>query len=207
MACCGLETICTPKAVGGLGLRGRLENNKFMSAKIWWQWVNYVEDPWAKLWHLKCVPQWPHNSLVRFDEDIPGSTIWKTAQENRDLVQKHSFWEVRNGQMARFSSESLKKEPTISCGEDTPLLRSFLHNNPMAKVAEFWDNNNLDQRVRRWKAKQWWQDKEPGEEIKNFIAELSKKRFSKSEDPDKLRWGYSPFGNFNPKEALGLLTP
>ena len=60
------------------------------------------------------------------------------------MVQKHNFWEVRNGQIARFSSEALNQEPTIACGEDTPLLRSFLHNNPMAKVAEFWDNNNSD---------------------------------------------------------------
>ena len=71
---------------------------------------------------------------------------------------------------------------------------------------EFWDNNNSDQRIRRWKDKRWWQDKALGEDIENFIAELSKKRFSKSEDPDKLRWGHSTSGSFNPKEALGLLT-
>ena len=40
------QTICTPKAVGGLGLRDPLDNNKVMSAKIWWQWVNYEEEPW-----------------------------------------------------------------------------------------------------------------------------------------------------------------
>ena len=39
------QTICTPKVVGGLGLRDPLDNNnnKVMSAKIWWRWVNYVE--------------------------------------------------------------------------------------------------------------------------------------------------------------------
>ena len=30
------QTICTPKAIRGLGLRDPLENNKVMSAKIWW---------------------------------------------------------------------------------------------------------------------------------------------------------------------------
>ena len=30
------KTICTPKAVGGLGLRDPLDSNKVMSAKIWW---------------------------------------------------------------------------------------------------------------------------------------------------------------------------
>ena len=94
------QTICTPKAVGGLRLCDPLDNNKVMSAKIWWRWVNYEEEPWAKLWHLKYAPQWPKQSLICFGENLPGSSIWKTAQENRGLVQKHSFWEVRNGQMA-----------------------------------------------------------------------------------------------------------
>ena len=92
--------------------------------------------------------------------------------------------------MIRFSSEALNQEPAITCGEDTPLLRSFLQNNSMVKVAEFWDNNNANQRVRRWKGKRWWQDKAPGEDIENFLSELYKKRFSKNEDPNKIRWGY-----------------
>ena len=158
------------------------------------------------MWPLKYAPQWPQHSLVRFGEDPPGSSIWKTTHENRGMVQKHSFWEVRNGQNARFLSEALNQEPAISCGEDTPLLRSFLHNNAMAKVAEFWDHNIADQRVRRWKGKRWWQDKALGEDLDNFLDELSKKIFSLSAEPDKLRWGYSTSGNFNPKEAIGLLT-
>ena len=63
------QTICTSKSLGGLGLRDPLDNNKVMSAKIWWRWVNYHEEPWAKMGHLKYAPQWPHQSLVRFEED------------------------------------------------------------------------------------------------------------------------------------------
>ena len=69
----------------------------------------------------------------------------------------------------------------------------------MVKVAEFWDNDNVDQRFRRWKGKRWWQDKAPGEDIKSFLSELYKKWFSKNEAPDKLRWGYTISGKFNPK--------
>ena len=91
------------------------------------------------------------------------------------------------------------------CGDDTPLLCSFLQNNAMANVAEFWDHNIVDQRFRRWKAKRRWQDKAPGEDLDNFLAELSKKIFPLSAEPDKIRWGYSTSGNYNPKEAIGLL--
>ena len=76
----------------------------------------------------------------------------------------------------------------------------------MKKVAEFWDNDNEDQMFRRWKERRWWQDKAPREDIEDFLSELYKKRISKNEDLDKLRWGYTNSGKFNPKEALGLLT-
>ena len=52
------QTIFTPKAVGGLGLRDSLDNNKVMRTKIWWRWVNYEDEPWAKMWHLNYAPQW-----------------------------------------------------------------------------------------------------------------------------------------------------
>ena len=60
------KTICTLKFVGGLGLRDPLDNNKVMSTKIWWRWVNYAKESWDKLWHLKYSPQWPKHSLVHF---------------------------------------------------------------------------------------------------------------------------------------------
>ena len=85
------KTICTPKVVGGLGLRDPLDNNKVMSAKIWWRWINYKEEPWAKLWHLKYAPLWTKQYLFCYGENLLGSSIWKAAQENKGLVQKHSF--------------------------------------------------------------------------------------------------------------------
>ena len=50
-----------------------------MSAKIWWRWINYEEEPWAKLWHLKYAPLWPKQILVDYGEDPLSSNIWKAA--------------------------------------------------------------------------------------------------------------------------------
>ena len=86
------------------------------------------------------------------------------------------------------------------------MLRTFLQNNSPEKVAEFWDNGNEDQMFRRWKERSWWQAKSLGEDIKDFLIGLYEKRITKNEDHDKLRWGYTNSGNFNPKEALGFLT-
>ena len=85
-------------------------------------------------------------------------------------------------------------------------LTLFPPSQSYGKGGGFLGYQHSDQRIERWKDKRWWQDKAPREDIENFIVDLSKKRFSKSEDPDKIIWGYSTSGNFNPKEALGLLT-
>ena len=37
------------------------------------------------------------------------------------------------------------------------------------------------------------------------MAELNSRRIANNDGPDKLRWGYSNIGNFNPKESLGLI--
>ena len=53
------KTMCTHKEFGGLGLHDPLDNNKVMSAKIWWRRINYEEETRDKLWHLKYFPHWP----------------------------------------------------------------------------------------------------------------------------------------------------
>ena len=141
-----------------------------------------------------------------FGENLPGSSIWKAAQENRGLVQKHSFWEVRDGQSARFVSDAWNQEPVLSYNDDSPLLRSFLQNHSKSKMVEIRDTRNTDRLFRSWKYWNWWQSQSLGEDIEDFIAELHSKRIAKNDDPDKLIWGYTNSGNFNPKEALGLVT-
>ena len=128
--------------------------------------------------------------MVRFRENLWGSRIWKEAQENRGLVQKHSFWEVRNGQTARFASEALNQELVISCRDDSPLLRTFLQNQSHGKVADIWDTRNEDQLFRTWKERSWWQAQAPREDIEYFVSKLYSKRIAKNKGPDKLRWGY-----------------
>ena len=72
------KTICKLKEVGGLGLRDPLDINKVVGAKIWWKWITHEEEPWAKLWNKKYSPQWPKTFLIRFRENVPNSSIWKS---------------------------------------------------------------------------------------------------------------------------------
>ena len=71
--------------------------NMVSSAKLWWIWVTYKHEPWARLWHKKYVDEWEKEDPIIFSKEVPRSHIWKMAKQGRRLIQDNSFWEVRNG--------------------------------------------------------------------------------------------------------------
>eukprot|EP00253_Pinus_taeda_P028410 PITA_28410 len=91
------EKACIPKIGGGIGLRDPEHSNMIMGTKIWWKWLTYPDTQWAQIWTAKYTNNLPLEERVRMTEISKGSTIWNSAILNRDLIQKHSFWEVKNG--------------------------------------------------------------------------------------------------------------
>ena len=73
-------------------------------------------------------------------------------------------------------------------------------------VVEFWDPRYNEQIFGSWKDKNWWQSQAPGENVEDFMADINSRKITKNDNLDKLKWGYSNTENFNPKEALSLVT-
>lgn len=90
----GWGKICTPKSMGGLGLRDLGKLNQVMGAKMWWRWLKTPTTLWVQIWKQKYAPLTQEKQLIRHNVRIHGSNIWNTAWQNRDLVQNHAFWEV-----------------------------------------------------------------------------------------------------------------
>eukprot|EP00253_Pinus_taeda_P025694 PITA_25694 len=86
-------TVCTPKKKRGIGLRDPNHSNAIMSAKIWWQWLSSLEEPWAAIWTTKYANHRPQEELIRFTPNVKGSLIWNAAKQHFQLIQQHSFWE------------------------------------------------------------------------------------------------------------------
>lgn len=42
-----------------------------------------------------------------------GSLIWNLAKQHRSLIQQHNFWEVKNGNIARFWEDSWQQMPKL----------------------------------------------------------------------------------------------
>lgn len=81
---------------GGLSLRYPYSLNQVMGAKLWWRWMKGGEDLWKRIWTKKYNMPTRPQEISRLREALKGSTIWNLASQNRELISKHAFWEIRS---------------------------------------------------------------------------------------------------------------
>eukprot|EP00253_Pinus_taeda_P008458 PITA_08458 len=195
------EKACLPKKAGGIGLRDPEHSNRIMGAKIWWRWLSYPGTLWARFWTAKYANNLPLEECIRMTETNKGSTIWNSTILHRDLIQKHSFWEVKDGGTARFWTDSWQQLPSLAHTiQDIP--EHNIHS--QETVNQFWkDNPESDHRT--WREAQEIIPNSPAAVQRSLANELQKRRILKENDQDKLRWGYEEKGTYTTKEAY-LIT-
>jgi len=81
---------------GGLGLQDPHVTNEEYREKLWWIWVKERSVPWVKPWKEKYTPEVNTQERIRFMGTREGSTIWNLAWWNKNWIQSHNFWEIRN---------------------------------------------------------------------------------------------------------------
>jgi len=97
--------------------------SRALRAKLWWRWVKEPKAQWASIWIEKYASTWDNNDHIRMSGNIKGSYIWNKAWENRGLVQKNSFWEIREGDLALFWEDKWQQEPILLKEEFLDLKR------------------------------------------------------------------------------------
>jgi len=100
------DKVCLPKKAGGIGLRDPEHSNTTMGTKIWWRWLANPNTPWASLRTAKYASNFAIKERIRMTELSTRFVIWNSSIQHRDLIQKHSFWEVKNRSTARFWEDS-----------------------------------------------------------------------------------------------------
>jgi hypothetical protein len=130
------DKVCLPKCRGGLGLQDPGKLNQIMGTKIWWRWMKMPDAQWEKLWKNKYAPFMQLDQLIRHNVKIQGSNIWNIAWQNKDIIQKHAFWEIRNGDSTKFWQNSWQQlKPLKDLPELTP-LHLALNPSPSLKVKD-----------------------------------------------------------------------
>jgi len=195
------EKACIPKKAGGIGLRDPEHSNVIMGAKIWWKWLAFPGTLWAKFWTAKYANNLPLEERIRMTETSKGSSIWNSALMHRDLIQKHSFWEVKDGGTAQFWTDSWQQFPSLgNVIQGIPVH----HIQSQETVNYFWQNTqDTDRRI--WKTGQEILPDSPEEVQRTLVDELQKRKILQGTEPDKLRWGYEEKGTYTTKEAYLLI--
>eukprot|EP00253_Pinus_taeda_P028233 PITA_28233 len=196
------SNVCMPKEKGGIGLRDPEKSNSIMNAKIWWQWITCPEKPWGQIWTAKYAGNRPQEELIRLIPSENGSAIWNAAKQHYQLIQKHIFWEIRNGRTARFWTDPWNQ---------LPKLQDILHPEliPAGQIQQheivhhFWAPE-MEHNFRIWRNSNQIlpQAAEHQKDQLNFV--LQKRWIRQDQEEDILRWGHQPKVSFTTSEAYNL---
>ena len=141
---------------------------------------------------------------------IKGSHIWNKSWENRAIVQKRSFWEIRDGNLAWFWEDNWQQEPKLS-REEFANLKNETDNKWWIRVNDFWDQGRSEGKGRIWKNLGYNHDSTLKTQAEALTTILEQRNILIVAALDQLRWGKNNEGNFNIKEtksiALGLDFP
>jgi len=120
------------------------------------------------------------------------------------VVQKNSFWEIREGDQALFWEDKWQHEPNLQ-KEDFLGLKQETDNQGLLKVKDFWENSHNAGKWRIWKKIEGREDKTLNSKAESLKKLLDQRIILVMEGQDQLRWGNNKEGNFNIKEAKGFL--
>jgi hypothetical protein len=120
------DKVCRPKRKGGMGLQDPQVTNEAYGAKLWWRWVKEKSTSWVNLWKAKYAPNINNQERIRFMGTREGSAIWNLAWRNKNWIQNHSFWEVRNGRTTRFWEDAWQQEPRMETPDREELKQEMI---------------------------------------------------------------------------------
>jgi hypothetical protein len=196
------EKVFKPKCKGGMGLQDPQVTNEAYGAKLWWRWVKEKSSPWENLWKAKYAPNINDQDQICFMGTREGSTIWNLAWRNKTWIQKHSFWEVRNGKTTKLWEDAWQQEPIMENPNREELEQEITAQGKI-KIHHYWKQGNDCNKWRIWdKLNPQNRDWIPTI-TKEVEEELGKRKIVRE---DQLRWGRKNGGEFNLKEAQNYIA-
>eukprot|EP00253_Pinus_taeda_P036581 PITA_36581 len=192
------------KEKGGLGLRDPATLNRVLGAKLWWRWLNGGSDLWKTIWRTKYRMPTSQVDILRQQEIPKGSAIWELASQNRDLIDKHTFWEIQGGAEANFWDDRWQQRERLNNIQNLLQIHGRADENRIS-VKDYWKVNDISERWRVWEdPTAWARDLSP--ELQDWYRkEMGSRRIRVRQGKDILRWGNSMKGTFTTKEAYYLM--
>eukprot|EP00253_Pinus_taeda_P018718 PITA_18718 len=193
------------KEKGGLGLRDPETLNKVLGAKLWWRWLRGGNDLWKIIWKEKYNMPDSAVEILRRKDTPRGSSVWDLACLNRDLVEKHSFWEIRGGEEANFWEDKWHQKERLSSMQGLQQVRDRIGRD-RPYVRDYWKVNNREESRRIWVDLTEWDGKFSSDHKEAYRKEVESRKIKARNGRDILRWGNSMKGSFTTKEAYFLTS-
>eukprot|EP00253_Pinus_taeda_P017343 PITA_17343 len=193
------------KEKGGLGLRDPENLNRVLGAKLWWRWLSGGSDLWKAIWRTKYSMPVSQVDVLKLQEIPKGSAIWELASQNRDLIGKHTFWEIQGGAEANFWDDRWQQRESLNSIQNFIQIRDSVEENRIT-VRDYWKGNGISEGWRVWEDPTAWARELPTEIQEGYRKELGTRRIRVRRGKDILRWGNSMKGTFTSKEAYYLMS-
>jgi len=198
------KSLTKRKEEGGLGLRYPKKLNKVLGAKLWWRWMRGGNDLWKEIWRHKYNMPKKMEEILRLEETPKGSTIWDLASQNRELVNKHAFWERRGGREARFWEKWQQRDKLNSIQSLQNMQQNAVRDN-REYVKDYWKEGETDGIWLKWKMPEEWDENIDQEQQQTYLKEVESRKIKVRTREDIVRWGKSTKGTFTIKEAYYLM--
>eukprot|EP00253_Pinus_taeda_P022226 PITA_22226 len=115
-----------------------------------------------------------------------------------------SFWEIRDGDLALFWEDKWQQKPTLLKDEFLG-LKHETDNQGLVKVKDFWEHAHNTGKWRTWRKIDGREDRTLNSKAQTLKRMLDQRMILVTGGQDQLRWGNNKEGNFNIKEAKGIL--
>lgn len=99
--------MCSPKWLGGLGLRHSVLFGMAMAAKLYWRWCLEHDQLWANIFSHMHLREIMKEEISRYPLVQKGSVIWNTLKKGVALIKDGLFWICERGEEALFWLDSL----------------------------------------------------------------------------------------------------
>lgn len=84
--------------------------------------------------------------------------MWNLASHNRGMINRHAFWEIRDGSLARFWEEAWQQRERLNEIQALRNLGREVAEKGMILVKDFWKIASLDEAWRTWKKVEEWRE-------------------------------------------------
>lgn len=142
--------------------------------------------------------------ILRLEEVPRGSTIWDLASQNIDIIFKHAFWEIRNGNSAKFWDEAWQQRERMIEFQGLQNMCQKAKAEGLNYGSEYWKEESQGETLRTWKKPKEWDSHIDLEQRDIFVRETKSRRITIRTSLDILWWGRSTKGTSTIREAYYL---